>query len=127
MENGKWRITFPQKERHLLHLNIHSPSSILHWKHKNHRKSVVFMFLLDLLDRNLLKQLARAATGALCTVVHACHRIIRILLTADLEDGRVTLLFTDEEFRYGFLRRAFTAGHEQYAEHLECVARCQTE
>ena len=42
-------------------------------------------------------------------------------------DGRVTLLFTDEEFRYGFLRRAFTAGHEQHAEHLECVARCQTE
>ena len=59
--------------------------------------------------------------------MHACHRIIRIFLTADLEDGRVTLLFTDEEFRYGFLRRAFTAGHKQYAEHLECVARCQTE
>ena len=31
--------------------------------------------------------------------MHACHRIIRIFLTADLEDGRVTLLFTDEDTR----------------------------
>ena len=59
--------------------------------------------------------------------MHACHRIIRIFLTADLEDGRVTLLFTDEELCNRFLRRAFAAGHEQHAEHLECVARCQTE
>ena len=44
-------------------------------------KTKFFDRLFDFFDRDALQQLARAAAGALRAVVHARHRVIRVLLT----------------------------------------------
>ena len=59
--------------------------------------------------------------------MHARHRVIRVLLAADLEQGRVALLLAHEELRYRLLGRAFAAGHEQHTDHLERVADGEAE